>query len=453
MQITDIHVGKRDPRWSNPEREVDNFREALGNTAEMIRPEIIVATGDLTDSTNEDTELTEDLRLYEGSLPDGPWAEEWIKYFDVAKDSRAKPWIYLDMPGNHDRYNNRYLDQDPRWWFYKDQRSECAGPCSGPGTTVDHASGCYYLDCSRGAIFSIIGQQTNPAGHLSHTVSKPFGEYLFVATNTNDETGESFRHYVFPDVVSDYPVLSPLELGAIKGQLEMFDARAAKKLSFVFGHAAIFNLPDHAELPGLEENGGVNLANLLNQYQVSLYGFGHTHDSFDIMDNSLAHGLGNTLLINESALYEEHYRLYAVDNDGLSTVALHLRQWPVVIITSPVNTMLGGMPYPGYDYPYSTGLPRNSAFNSIRAHILPASLDLVPEYQIDGGAWEKMHRVAGRETEYGHIWEGLWDTKLYTAGYHNVTVRAAGTTTIAAGLRMCFIRISRACRLGRPCNT
>ena len=62
MIISDIHVG------ANGRQDTDYLTWAVTEARNTIDPLFIVATGDLTDSTNG------------GDIPDGPYAEEWAAH-------------------------------------------------------------------------------------------------------------------------------------------------------------------------------------------------------------------------------------------------------------------------------------------------------------------------------------------------------------------------------------
>ena len=61
---------------------------------QVITPQFIVNTGDLTDSTNG------------GIIPNGPYPEEWNAYRQILEDAGWTPSFYCDLPGNHDAYND-----------------------------------------------------------------------------------------------------------------------------------------------------------------------------------------------------------------------------------------------------------------------------------------------------------------------------------------------------------
>jgi hypothetical protein len=89
IQISHIHVGPPGSSYtSNP-----NWVVTEG--AQIVNPEFIAASGDLTDSTNG------------GTIPDGPFPAEWTTYRSIINNAGMTPDFYYDIPGNHDHYNDK----------------------------------------------------------------------------------------------------------------------------------------------------------------------------------------------------------------------------------------------------------------------------------------------------------------------------------------------------------
>jgi hypothetical protein len=92
MQITDTHVST----WFNNDYG-NRLVWSLTDAADVIAPWFIVATGDLTDSTNGFNYLS------------GPQLGEWLEYRGYLVDSGMTPDFYFDLPGNHDAYSDGNL--------------------------------------------------------------------------------------------------------------------------------------------------------------------------------------------------------------------------------------------------------------------------------------------------------------------------------------------------------
>lgn len=86
MIISDIHVG------TSGSQDTDHLAWAVGPAQQVVNPAFIVATGDLTDSTNG------------GIIPNGPYLAEWQAYRQILDAAGMTSAFYYDIPGNHDHY-------------------------------------------------------------------------------------------------------------------------------------------------------------------------------------------------------------------------------------------------------------------------------------------------------------------------------------------------------------
>ncbi len=295
----------------------------------------------------------------------GPFQEEWDEYASILNSPFLMDAdVYYDSPGNHDQYNETIpLD--------------------------------LYLNNSIQGLATAATQQ-------SWVRSFPFGEYHFINVATPDPD------YTNPtvDFLRAPGGLRPDEINYISSELI---AHQGSKLTFIFGHHPLSGL----------DYGRNDFISLLQGYHVSMYAFGHTHDYSAVLD-------GGTLYFNIASLGKSsinQYAVFAVDNDGLSASSANVNQWPVVLITAPVDRNLGGENSYAYPVPFSTT-------NPIRALVFDADPVTGVQYSIDGGTPLPMEQVASFHPYYPYLWQTTtWDTTALSIGEHTVQVEAAGTTT------------------------
>ncbi|ETN59868.1 transmembrane protein 62 [Anopheles darlingi] len=89
LQISDIHISK----YLDPTR-VPHLVEFCNRTVDIIRPSVVLASGDLTDAKTSNF------------LGSQQHEQEWRWYFEVLHDTNVlNRTIWLDIRGNHDNFN------------------------------------------------------------------------------------------------------------------------------------------------------------------------------------------------------------------------------------------------------------------------------------------------------------------------------------------------------------
>lgn len=363
IQVTDTHIGARGSQDS------DNLLWLVTQGKNVVNPEFIVVSGDLTDSTNGNWL----------GLPNGPYQSEWDEYRSILSQGDIDSSNYYDLPGNHDAYSDQYFG--------------------------------YYLSNS------IQGQATNST-QVSWSRQFSYGKYHFLGVNTADNSGDPFS-LSWP--WGDYAGLDEDELSFIQDELFL---NSDANLTIVFGHHPVTDT-------GVGDDtwlyyGASDFLWLLDQNGASLYGYGHTHRYSEKLfkgDVYTGYMAGDGLVyLNIDSLgksTEDNFSVIAIDCNGIATKTQAMGLWPLALITAPVDHDLGGVPNP-----YSYAVP-NTTNNPIRALVFDNNAISQVQYRIDNeGQWYPMQPVAGNP----YLWEAMWDGSTTAEGQHTIQVQASGST-------------------------
>jgi Bacterial Ig domain/Calcineurin-like phosphoesterase len=366
IHVSDTHVG------ASGSTDTDNLSWLVNTARTVINPSFIVATGDLTDSTNGN---------FLG-IPNGPYQAEWNTYRSIITGAMPSDFasMFYDIPGNHDAYSDKNF--------------------------------AYYLNNS------IQGRATGQK-QLSWRRDFTFGKYHFLGVNSADNTGAAFS-LSFP--YGDHAGLDADELAFIHDQLA---ANTDAELTLVFAHHPIFDTgaSDDTWLFYGQQQFTADLGN----FGVSEYGYGHTHDFSEALFDGNSYTGGDmpgdgVLYFNLASLGKSssnQLSVVAVDCNGLSTVTQAVRTWPIVLITAPVNNTVGASPNP-----YAYTVP-NSPTNPIRALVFDQGAVTQVRFRVDGAAtWYPMTRNVDNTKQ----WQGTWNASAVTNGSHTIEVQATGST-------------------------
>jgi len=364
LHVTDLHVGMADSSDSV------NLQWLVGEARQTISPSFIVATGDLTDSTNGNV----------FGYPNGPYQAEWDQYKTLLAGVSAD--VFYDLPGNHDAYN------DATFAYY---RANSVQGRAGKGP------------------------------QLSWTRWLGARKYHFLGVNTAGNNGASFSLF---RPWGDYAGLDSTELAFIDQELA---TNADADLTLVFGHHPVTDTHDSDDT--WLGYGHQEFIQRLDQRAASVYAYGHTHRNLQqlFQGDSYTGLMGGEGLdySNVASLAKDSprsYSLVAIDCNGVSSVTRPVGSWPLVLITAPVDKYVGSAPNP-----YAYTVPATST-NPIRALVFDAGTISQVRYRIDGGtAWYAMSRVDGNPA----LWQGAWNASSTAAGNHTIEVQATGTSVVS----------------------
>ncbi|MBD3229042.1 MAG: hypothetical protein GF329_12705 [Candidatus Lokiarchaeota archaeon] len=273
--------------------------------------------------------------------------EQWKARWRVLEDTEMNDSYYYDIPGNHDGYG-------------------------------DSDTFSYYLNWS-------IQKK------LNYTFNAPvsFGNYTFIGLNSVWNDGSEW-----PDGTEGE--LDTEELDWFEKQLKNHNSN----LTFIFSHHPYNDVGDSRTTSGL------SFLQILEKYNVSVHFFGHGHENME-------RNKGGTAFIETPSLGmgDEEYRIFAVDNDGISEKVVSLNTYPVAMITSPMDRDFSRVAY---------DIPNTSTSVPVRALVFDqVAVDSV-QFNIDGDPWVSMMNNLATKS----LWNGSFDATLLSEGIHTINLRA-----------------------------
>lgn len=284
-----------------------------------------------------------------GPIPVGQFDKEWNEYNQIVTEAGMTAAYYFDLPGNHDNY--------AEW------------PMA------------HYLNSS------IQGKANNRLNHSWTRTDAKGNKYFFLglATNGNDKS-----------LWLDDPGLDSTDRDFGNAA---FAEHSDASVAFLFGHHPVGNL----------EEGQDTLVNWFLDHAVSGYMFGHSHDY------SLEWGDG-TLEINVRSTAKNDDRqvgLFAYDGLGLSAKVFDVGAWPQVLITTPVDSNLGG------NNPYDYMIPDSLTDARVKAIAFHPDGVASVTALLDGTTTIPMELVED------NVWVGPFDaSQLSDEGPHTLKVTA-----------------------------
>ncbi|KAI8375619.1 Metallo-dependent phosphatase-like protein [Choanephora cucurbitarum] len=257
VQVSDLHISKFQPKG-----HTIHFLHFLQSVLPHLKPEFVVITGDLIDAKDATKTVSAQYR------------EEWQVY-RAAIDQSANGTVWYDMRGNHDCFD----------------------------LTSWQAENNYYRE------FGESSQLLNEGkGVYSWQISKPFGEYNFVAVDACPKKGPSRPFNFFGYLTTN-----------------TMNRLASSILSKTYNHTFMFgHYPTTTLVPGVSSE-GYTFSDLANRF--SIYFCGHLHRlTAGLGDVLKSYNRGTDSLELELSDMKDHgsYRIVAIDHDLISFVDVDL---------------------------------------------------------------------------------------------------------------------------------
>jgi len=289
-----------------------------------------------------------------GLIPLTQFEKEWKIYHDIVETNALDPESYFDLPGNHDQYGDATLEHYLAW--------------------------------------SVQGAADGQPNH-AWVVDRKDSRYLFIGLATCGSDGA-----IWP---VDQAGLDEVDLAFLQATLQQYPD--ADIITFLGHHpVAYFNQGQEELYDALADNGA------------TAYLFGHIHDHTLSWQNGVLHA--SVASLGKSSA--KQVLLCAYDGRGFSMKAFDVGEWPMVMVTAPLDSGLAG------NHPHDYMIPNSLSSAPVRALAFhPDGIKSV-EGTLDTGA-----PIPMEEVESG-VWQGHFDASKLDLYPHSLTVTAhAGSSS------------------------
>ncbi|XP_076646835.1 transmembrane protein 62 [Halictus rubicundus] len=272
LQISDIHISIfRDPF------RISELRDFCNVTVDIIKPSVVLASGDLTDAKTKDKMGSKQI------------LEEWEYYKQVLDETEvSKRTLWLDVRGNHDNFN--VVSTESRNNYY--------------------------------ANYSIQGKK-HPRSYM-YTINIGSELYTFIAVDACLKPGPR-RPFNFVGVLDDQ------EMRTISGFVNKSQENNADFIIW-FGH-----YPTSCIL----SQSCTGVRNVIGRLKESMvYLCGHYHTLGGTVPNMYTLQQAGFLEL-ELADWKDNrmYRVAAIDHGQFSFIDVRYGEWPVILITNPKHAL------------------------------------------------------------------------------------------------------------------